>query len=178
MIPLGYLVGAPGFEPRTSCAQGSCKKSILLVRLALFCVMVHGFGPTLSAVGLKLDLSSGRQLACAVALTVLRGHALGSLGSLVGALRGCKCRIGSWTPLSDCLSCTRLVRISIPPPRPKSPSSARCFMDAKMFTRVASKAARLAGQAIHRYVVMNGSRASAKNQGSNVPNVPTSVFFP
>jgi hypothetical protein len=22
MIPLGYLVGAPGFEPGTSCAQG------------------------------------------------------------------------------------------------------------------------------------------------------------
>jgi len=27
---------------------------------------------------------------------------------VLGALRRCKCRIGSWTPLSDCLSCTRL----------------------------------------------------------------------
>ena len=42
------VVGACGFEPQTSCAQGSCKKSILLVRLALFCVMVHGFGPNLA----------------------------------------------------------------------------------------------------------------------------------
>ena len=38
--------------------------------------------------------------------------------------------------------------------------------------------ARLAGAAIHRCVVMNGSGASAKSQGSNVPNVPASVFFP
>ena len=35
--------------------QGSCKKSILLVRLALFYVMVHGFGPNLAVVGPKLD---------------------------------------------------------------------------------------------------------------------------
>jgi len=53
------LVGASGFEPETSCAQGSCKKSILLVRLALFCVMVHGFGPNLAVVGPKLDPSCG-----------------------------------------------------------------------------------------------------------------------
>jgi hypothetical protein len=51
------LVGASGFEPEASCAQGSCKKSILLVRLALFCVMVHGFGPNLAVVGPKLDPS-------------------------------------------------------------------------------------------------------------------------
>jgi hypothetical protein len=57
MILLGLVVGAPGFEPGTSCAQGSCKKSILLVRLALFCVMVHGFGPNLAVVGPKLDPS-------------------------------------------------------------------------------------------------------------------------
>jgi hypothetical protein len=49
------LVGARGFEPRASCAQGSCKKSILLVRLALFYVMVHGFGPNWAVVGPKLD---------------------------------------------------------------------------------------------------------------------------
>ena len=36
------VVGAPGFEPGTSCAQGSCKKSISLVRPALFCAMVPG----------------------------------------------------------------------------------------------------------------------------------------
>ena len=47
------MVGAPGFEPGASCAQGNCKKSILLVRLALFCVMVLGFGPNLSAFGPK-----------------------------------------------------------------------------------------------------------------------------
>ena len=51
------LVGASGFEPEASCAQGSCKKSILLVRLALFYVMVHGFGPNLAVVGPKLDPS-------------------------------------------------------------------------------------------------------------------------
>ena len=49
------VVGARGFEPRTSCAQGSCKKSILLVRLALFCVTVHGFGPNSAVFGPKLD---------------------------------------------------------------------------------------------------------------------------
>jgi hypothetical protein len=48
------LVGAPGFEPGASCAQGSCKKSILLVRLALFCVMVLGFGPNSAVFGPKL----------------------------------------------------------------------------------------------------------------------------
>jgi hypothetical protein len=52
---LKRLVGASGFEPETSCAQGSRKKSILLVRLALFYVIVHGFGPNLAVVGPKLD---------------------------------------------------------------------------------------------------------------------------
>jgi len=52
------------------------------------------------------------------------------------------------------------------------------FHGPRMFTRVALKATRLAGPAIHRCVVMNGSRASARSQGSNVPNVPVSVFFP
>jgi len=51
------LVGASGFEPETSCAQGSRKKSILLARLALFCVMVLGFGPNSAAFGPKLDPS-------------------------------------------------------------------------------------------------------------------------
>ena len=62
MILFGELVGARGFEPRASCAQGSCRKSILLVRLALFCVMVHGFGPNLAVVGPKLDPSFFSQL--------------------------------------------------------------------------------------------------------------------
>ena len=56
---LETLVGVWRFELQTSCAQGSCKKSILLVRLALFCVMVHGFGPNLAAFGPKLDSSFG-----------------------------------------------------------------------------------------------------------------------
>ena len=56
---LRMLVGAWRFELQTSCAQGSCKKSILLVRLALFCVMVHGFGPNLAVLGPKLDPSRG-----------------------------------------------------------------------------------------------------------------------
>jgi len=47
------VVGAPGFEPGTSCAQGNCKNSISLVRLALFCVMALGFGPNLSTFGPK-----------------------------------------------------------------------------------------------------------------------------
>ncbi|MGI0134542.1 MAG: hypothetical protein ACREBW_06265, partial [Candidatus Micrarchaeaceae archaeon] len=34
-------------------AQGNCKKSISLVRLALFCVMVCGLGPNLAALGPK-----------------------------------------------------------------------------------------------------------------------------
>ncbi len=38
------MVGPRGFEPRTSCVQGSCNKSILLVRLASFCVMGLGLG--------------------------------------------------------------------------------------------------------------------------------------
>jgi hypothetical protein len=42
-----------------SCFEGSCKKSISLVRLALFYVMVYGFGPNLAVVGLKLDPSFG-----------------------------------------------------------------------------------------------------------------------
>jgi len=58
---LKRLVGAWRFELQTSCAQGSCKKSILLVRLALFYVMVRGFGPNSAVVGPKLDPSLGRE---------------------------------------------------------------------------------------------------------------------
>jgi len=53
------VVGTPGFEPGTSCAQGSCKESILLARLALLCVIVLGFGPNLAVFGPKLDPSFG-----------------------------------------------------------------------------------------------------------------------
>jgi hypothetical protein len=41
------MVGAWRFELQTSCAQGSCKESISLVRPALFYVMLYGFGPNL-----------------------------------------------------------------------------------------------------------------------------------
>src|SRR5215469_13416991 len=71
-----FLVGAPRFELGTSCAQGSCKISISLVRLALFCVMVLVFGPNLSAPGPKLDLTLGdqtRQTAGRRSLSALRG---------------------------------------------------------------------------------------------------------
>jgi hypothetical protein len=51
------LAGATGLEPAASCVTGSCEKSILLVRLGLFYVMVHGFGPNLAVVGPKLDPS-------------------------------------------------------------------------------------------------------------------------
>jgi hypothetical protein len=37
------------------CAQGSERISILLARLAFLYVVVHGFGPSLSAFGPKLD---------------------------------------------------------------------------------------------------------------------------
>ena len=36
-----------------SCARDSERNAILLTRLALFCVTVHGFGPYLSVVGPK-----------------------------------------------------------------------------------------------------------------------------
>src|ERR1035437_6403473 len=49
------LVGARGFEPQTPCAQGSDRNTISLARLAFLYVVVHGFGPSLSAFGPKLD---------------------------------------------------------------------------------------------------------------------------
>jgi hypothetical protein len=51
------MVGASGFEPEASCAQGSCKKSILLARLALFYVKVHGLGHNMAILGPILDPS-------------------------------------------------------------------------------------------------------------------------
>ena len=49
------LVDVAGLEPATPCLQSATTKSILLVRLALFCVLVPGFGPNLAAIGPKLD---------------------------------------------------------------------------------------------------------------------------
>jgi len=55
----GILVGASGFEPEASCAQGRQKNAICLARLVLCCVTVHGFGPSLSVFGPKLDPTFG-----------------------------------------------------------------------------------------------------------------------
>ena len=44
-----------GIEPATPCLQSSEIKSMLLARLALFYVSVHGFGPNLAAIGPNLD---------------------------------------------------------------------------------------------------------------------------
>jgi hypothetical protein len=49
------MVDVRGFEPLTPCLQSDETKSILLVRLVLFCILVRGFGPNLSAFGPKLD---------------------------------------------------------------------------------------------------------------------------
>ena len=56
------MVGAPGFEPGASCAQGSCEKSILLIRLALFFVMVRRSGADLAAgsAGLPTPFNASR----------------------------------------------------------------------------------------------------------------------
>ncbi len=82
MILFGELVGASGFEPEASCAQGSGKKSILLVRLALFYVMVHGFGPNLAVVGPKLDLTFFRNEADGRQARKLLAHARACQGAL------------------------------------------------------------------------------------------------
>jgi hypothetical protein len=42
-------VDVAGLEPAAPCLQSGKTKSILLVRLALFCVLVPGFGPSLAA---------------------------------------------------------------------------------------------------------------------------------
>lgn len=47
--------GLSGNEGRGSYAQGSERNAILLARLALCCVIVLGFGPSLSVLGPKLD---------------------------------------------------------------------------------------------------------------------------
>ena len=49
------LVDVAGIEPATPCLQRRERKSISLVRLVLFCVVVPGFGRNLAAFGPKLD---------------------------------------------------------------------------------------------------------------------------
>jgi hypothetical protein len=53
------LVDVRGFEPLTPCLQSDETKSILLVRLVLFRVLVRGLAPILAAIGPKLDPSFG-----------------------------------------------------------------------------------------------------------------------
>jgi hypothetical protein len=54
---LKKLVDVAGIEPATPCLQRREIKSISLVRLALFCVVVPSFGPSSAAIGPKLDPS-------------------------------------------------------------------------------------------------------------------------
>jgi hypothetical protein len=49
------MVDVTGIEPVTPCLQRREMKSISLVRLALFCVVLPGFGPNSAAIGPKLD---------------------------------------------------------------------------------------------------------------------------
>jgi hypothetical protein len=59
---LKTLVGARGFEPRASCAQGSNQTSILLARIGFLCVTEHHIGSYSAAFGPKLDPSFFRRL--------------------------------------------------------------------------------------------------------------------
>jgi hypothetical protein len=51
------VVDVTGIEPVTPCLQSSEIKSMLLVRLALFCVSVNVLGSNSTAIGPKLDPS-------------------------------------------------------------------------------------------------------------------------
>jgi hypothetical protein len=55
------VVGAWRFELQTSCAQGNCKKSISLVRLALFCVVARFWTQSVS-IWTQMDPSSRQKL--------------------------------------------------------------------------------------------------------------------
>ncbi len=48
-LHLWEMVDVTGIEPATPCLQSEKTNSILLVRLALFCVLVPGFRPNLAA---------------------------------------------------------------------------------------------------------------------------------
>ena len=56
-----------GIEPATPCLQSSEIKSMLLARLALFYVSVHGFGPNLAAIGPNLDPNCWGKIGCLIA---------------------------------------------------------------------------------------------------------------
>ncbi len=51
------MAGPTRLELATSCVTGSIRNTILLARLALFCVMMHGLGWDLAVNGPKLDPS-------------------------------------------------------------------------------------------------------------------------
>src|SRR6266699_7179138 len=53
------LVGANGFEPSTSWSRISSRNTILLARLALFCVEHADMDPHSAAIGLKSTLALG-----------------------------------------------------------------------------------------------------------------------
>src|SRR5436309_15518029 len=54
---LKRLVGERGFEPPTPWSRNGNRNTILLIRLAWFCVLYHGFARFSAAIGLKLDSS-------------------------------------------------------------------------------------------------------------------------
>ncbi len=55
------MVGANGFEPSTSWSRTSSRNTILLARLALFCVKHTDIGQYSAAIGLKSDSTIGSQ---------------------------------------------------------------------------------------------------------------------
>jgi hypothetical protein len=64
-------------KPRPPYLQSSEIKSMLLARLALFSVSVHGFGPSLAVIGLKLDpsrVNNGRPIGQSLDLRDILAH--------------------------------------------------------------------------------------------------------
>ena len=57
LLILREMVGANGFEPSISWSRTRCRNTILLARMALFCVEHARLGPYSSATGLKSDSS-------------------------------------------------------------------------------------------------------------------------
>ena len=55
LLVLKEVVGANGFEPSTSWSRISSRNTILLARLALFCVEHADMAPYSAAIGLKSD---------------------------------------------------------------------------------------------------------------------------
>jgi hypothetical protein len=56
------MVGANGFEPSTSWSRISTRNTILLARLALFCVKHADMDPYSAAIGLKSDSTIWAQM--------------------------------------------------------------------------------------------------------------------